>query len=254
MQNLKTKYGDKALVTGASSGIGKAFALQLAQQGITPILIARTKANLNAVAEEILTKYQIKAPTYSVDLSDEKATLDFFTEIENQNISLLVHSAGMENNGSFTKINRENELKLLRLNVTSTYLLTHHFAQKMTQAKKGGILLVSSMAGLMALPYFSNYAATKSYVHNLGLSLYAELKEHNVDISVLAPGLTATNMTADNGVDWGKMPMMSMKASEAAEIALSKLGKNATIIPGFMNKMMVMNGMMVKRAINKDKI
>lgn len=96
------------------------------------------------------------------------------------------------------------------------------------------------MAGLMPTPYFSNYAATKSYVHHLALSLYTELKMNNVDISVLAPDLTETNMTADNGVDWSKIPTSSMKPSIAAQIALNNFGKKATIIPGFMNKMMVM--------------
>lgn len=268
MQNLKTKYGNKAVVTGGSSGIGKAFALALAKQGITPILVARNKEKLTAVAQEISTQFKVKPPTYSVDLSDEKATLDFLKEIDNEEIGMLIHSAGMENNGSFTKISEEKELQMIKLNITSTYLLTNHFAKKMSVAKSGGILLVSSMAGLMALPYFSNYAGTKSYVHNLGLSLYPELKRNNVDISVLAPGLTETNMTADNGVDWSKMPMMSMKPSEAVEIALNNMGKKATIIPGFMNKMMVMmgkrlfsiksfgvmNAMMVRGAISSHKL
>lgn len=181
---------------------------------------------------------------------------------------MLIHSAGMENNGSFIKISPEKELSMIKLNITSTYLLTNHFAKKMSAAKKGGILLVSSMAGLMATPYFSNYSATKAYVHQLGLSLYTELKANNVDISVLAPGLTETNMTADNGVDWSKVPMSSMDPSEVAQISLNSIGKKGTIIPGRMNKMMVMmdkrlfsiksfgalNGMLMKKAINSEKL
>lgn len=268
MQNLKNKYGNKALVTGGSSGIGKAFALELAKQGIEPILVARNKEKLSAIQQEILTKYSINAQIFSVDLSDEKAVAGFLTGIDNQEIGLLIHSAGMENNGSFIKTPFEKELKLIKLNITSTYLLTNHFAKKMSSVKKGGILLISSMAGLMSTPYFSNYAASKSYVHNLGLSLYYELKQNKVDISVLAPGLTDTNMVADNGVDWSKIPMASMKPEKVAQIALKNIGKKATIIPGFMNKMMVMmakrffsmktfssiNGMMTKKALSKEKL
>ncbi|SOE23708.1 hypothetical protein SAMN06298216_4091 [Spirosomataceae bacterium TFI 002] len=268
MQNLKSKYGNKAVVTGGSSGIGKAFAMELAKQGIQPILVARSKNKLSEIADEISTKYKIEAQTFSVDLSDEKATLAFLTEIDKQDIGMLIHSAGMENNGSFLKISEEKELQIIKLNITSTYLLTNHFAKKMSVAKQGGILLVSSIAGLMPSPYFSNYASTKAYVHQLGLSLYTELKLNNVDISVLAPGLTDTNMVTDNGVDWTKIPMASMSPSEAAKIALNGLGNKATIIPGFMNKMMVLmarrifsmkafskiNGSMTRKAIANHKL
>ena len=268
MQNLKQKYGEKALVTGGSSGIGKAFAMELAKQGIEPILIARGKEKLDNAAQEIYETHNVKPKVFSVDLSDEDAINAFLSQIENQEIGMLVHCAGMENNGSFTKISSEKELMMIKLNVTATYLLTNHFAKKMIVRKKGGILLVSSMAGLMSTPYFSNYAATKSYVHNLGLSLYPELKQSGVDISVLAPGLTETNMVADNGIDWSKLPMSSMKPAEAAKISLNNLGKKATIIPGMMNKIMVgmakrvfsmksfglMNGWMIRKAISKEKI
>ncbi|MFA9392823.1 MAG: SDR family NAD(P)-dependent oxidoreductase [Prolixibacteraceae bacterium] len=268
MQNLKEKYGKKALITGGSSGIGKAFAIELAKQGIEPILVARNKEKLKEIEQEILSKYKVRVQTFSVDLSNEKETLDFIQEISSSDIGLFIHSAGMEHNGSFTKISSENGMKLIKLNISSTFLLTNHFAKQMTEKKKGGILLVSSMAGLMPSPYFSNYAASKSYVHTLGLSLYFELKNKGVDIAVLAPGLTDTNMVADNGVDWSKVPMAIMAPSKAAQISLANLGKKATIIPGFMNKMMVMmarrvfsmksfsgiNGSMTRKAISNDKL
>ncbi len=268
MQDLKNKYGCKALVTGGSSGMGRAFAFELAKQGIEPILIARSKDKLDETANEIFEKHNVKAQVYSVDLSDENAITTFLSQIENEKIGLLIHAAGMENNGGFTKVNPQKELMLIKLNVTATYLLTNHFAKKMTQNKKGGILLISSMAGLMPTPYFSNYAASKAYVHNLGLSLYPELKDKGVDISVLAPGLTETNMVADNGIDWSKLPMSSMKPEKVAKITLSNLGNKATIIPGFMNKMMVamskrvfsmksfssLQGSLIKKAISDDKL
>lgn len=268
MQNLKKKYGNKALVTGGSSGIGKAFAFELAKLGIEPILIARNLEKLNIAAAEINEKHKIKTQVFSVDLSDETAIQLFLSKIETQEIGLLIHCAGMENNGSFTTVSPEKELILIKLNVTATYLLVNHFATKMVKKKNGGILLVSSMAGLMPTPYFSNYAASKSYVHNLGVSLYTELKKNNVDISVLAPGLTDTNMVADNGVDWSKLPMSSMLPSEVAKISIRNLGKKATIIPGVMNKIMVamakrffsmktfsqINGWMIRKALSKDKL
>jgi len=138
----------------------------------------------------------------------------------------------------------------------------------MSEASKGAILLVSSMVGLMPTPYFTNYAASKSYVHNLGISLHAELKNKGVTVSVLAPGLTDTNMVQDNGVDWSKLPFSSQKPEEVVKITLNNLGRKATIIPGFMNRMMVamgkrffslksfsyINKLMIEKAISKEKI
>jgi len=268
MQNLKNKYGNTALITGGSSGIGKAFAFEFARLGIEPILIARNKENLETVAHEISTTYNLNVLTYSVDLSNENAIQDFLKEITSLNIGMFIHCAGMENNGGFTKLSTEKELQLIKLNVTSTYILTKHFAKKMTEVSKGVILLVSSMVGLMPTPYFTNYAASKSYVHNLGISLHAELKSKGVDVSVLAPGLTETNMIQDNGVDWSKLPFSSQKPEEVVQITLRNLGRKATIIPGFMNKMMVaigkrffslksfsyINRYMIEKAISKEKI
>jgi len=268
MGNLKNKYGPKALITGGSSGIGRAIALELAQQGIQPILIARNQEKLNEVVEEISSKYKINALTYSVDLSNEEAINNLLKNIDTLSIGIFVHSAGMENNGSFTKISTEKELQLIKLNITSTYILANYFAKKMSESKKGAILLISSIGGLMPLPYFANYAASKSYVHYLGMALHSELKNKGVDISVLAPGLTETAMTHDNGIDWSKLPFSSQKPNEVAKIALNNLGRKATIIPGFMNRMVVaigkrffslrsysnINQYMIKKAISNDKI
>lgn len=239
MKNLTSKYGNRVLITGGSSGIGKAFAIELTKQGFQPIIVARNQRKLDTISLQLEMEYKVKPLTYSVDLSDENQVLDFLSEIQNEDIGLFIHCAGMENNGAMIKIAPLKELQLLKLNVNATYLLTNHFAKRMKEQQLGGILLVSSMAALMPTPYFSNYAASKSYVHNFGLSLYTELKKHGVDVSVLAPGLTETNMVADNGVNWEKLPVSSMSANEVARISLAKLGKKATIIPGFKNKMMV---------------
>jgi len=267
MQNLKTKYGDTALVTGASSGIGKAFATALAKQGVKPILVARNLQRLQALADELKANYNINTPLYSVDLSDIEAVRAFTKTIDNYDISVFVHSAGLENNGSFIKIAAEKELNVINVNVVATYVLTKYFAEKMSKKRRGGILLVSSMIGLMPSPYFSNYTASKAYTHYLGTSLTTELKEHNVDVSVLAPGLTDTPMKDSTGVDWAKMPMASMTPERVAQLALGKLGKTSSIIPGLMNQMMVvmarlspqkifssMNGWMIKRGIAIENI
>ncbi|QWX83028.1 SDR family NAD(P)-dependent oxidoreductase [Cellulophaga sp. HaHaR_3_176] len=268
MHRLEEKYGNTALITGGSSGMGEAIAFELASKGITPILVARNKEKLAVTAKKIASKHKINAITYSVDLSDIEAIKVFLQEISNTDIGLFINCAGIENNGSFTEIETDKEIQLINLNITSTYLLTKHFADKMAKNKKGGILLFSSLFGLMGSPYFANYAASKAYVHNLAISLYPELKELGVDISVFAPGLTDTEMTKTADVDWSKIPMSTMQPDNAAKIALYNLGKKATIIPGFMNKMMVfmakrifsmksfslMNSKMIRKAIPNSKL
>ena len=120
---------------------------------------------------------------------------------------------------------------------------------KMVARKRGGILMVSSLAGHMASPYFSNYAGTKAYVLQFGTSLHGELKAHGVDVTVLSPGLTNTPMTADNDVDWSKLPFTAKDPDEVARLAINGLGKKAVVIPGKRNHIAaIMSGIMSHKA------
>lgn len=267
MQDLKSKYGNTALITGASSGMGKAFAHHVTKQGINPILVARNEQRLKSLSQELSKSYGVYAQYHSTDLSNMESIEALIQKIDNQNISLFIHSAGLENNGDFTKIPLEKEMNVIGVNVIATYKLSRYFAEKMKAQGKGGILLLSSMIGLMPSPYFTNYTASKAYTHYLGTSLSTELKTFGVDVTVMAPGLTDTPMKDSTGVDWSKMPMATMSPEKATKIALSKLGKTTSVIPGLMNKMMVlmarlsptkmfstMNGWMIKRGVSPEKL
>ena len=132
-----------------------------------------------------------------------------------------------------------------------THIKDNNFEQKLIKRKRGGILFVSSMIGHMPNPYFSNYAATKAYILNLGLSLNGELKKHGIDVSVLSPGPTDTPMISGTDMDLTKLPMSVQPASYVAKVGLDALGKKPVVIPGFKNNMMVTttNMMPVKVAI-----
>lgn len=237
MENIfKNTYGEWALVTGANSGIGKALALEIAAKGLNVVLVARRIPELEEVANKIKAEHKVSTMIISADLTEQNGINAVIDKTDGLNIGMLVLSAGIENNGSFIKNDLETELKVIQLNIVSTLKLTHHFAKKMEFSKKGGILLVSSLTAHMPSPYFSNYAATKSYVLNFGSSLYAELKPKGIDISVLSPGVTNTSMSENTGIDWTKTKVQIMSPEEVAKEALKHFGKKLSIIPGSGNR------------------
>lgn len=262
---FKNKYGNWALITGATSGIGAELTSQIAAKGLNIILVARKEKELAQHALTLKERYGVETKTISADL----ATAEGIEKVKQvkEKIGLLVLAAGLEENGAFEKTSLGQELKVIQINVVATLQLTHHFAKAMVSEKKGGILLISSLSGHMPNPYFSNYAASKAYVLNLGASLYGEFKPKGIDISVLSPGLTNTPMTANNGMDWKKTPMKAMDPSIVAEEGLKGLGKRFLTVPGGKNKMMAwmakhsplemqakMNEKMVRKAIDQHKI
>ena len=233
---FKQRYGDWALITGGTSGIGAEIASQLAGEGMNIVLVARKEQDLIAQTERLQRLYKVKTQYISADLATQQG-MEKVTQV-NQDIALLVHAAGVEVSGAFEKTPLEKEMQLVQLNVTSTLYLSHFFAQQMVARKRGGILLVSSLVSHMVSPYFANYAGSKSYVLNLGAALYGELKPKGVDVSVLSPGLTNTAMAAGADVDWSKLPMAQKEPAAVAELALSRLGKRFLTIPGLRNKIM----------------
>ena len=265
--NFKERYGEYALITGGSSGIGKAIANELAKKGLNIILVARRLEELQQTANEIKKQNNVDVVCLSADLLTEAGMQTIKNETEKYKIGLLVPAAGLEVNGAFEKNNLEKELRVIKLNVTVTMELTHHFVQKMVSRKKGGLLLIASLSGHMPNPYFANYAGTKAYVLNFGASLYGELKPKGIDVTVLSPGLTNTPMVADNGVDWSKTPLQALPPEEVAKTAINALGKKLIAIPGFKNKMMgamakhtpfkmgaIMGKKMMDKAINPSKL
>jgi short-subunit dehydrogenase len=263
--SFQKKYGEWALVTGATSGIGSHIADQLAEKGLNILLVSRNEDELKAHAEKLSKKYGVQTSIIPADL----ATAEGMAKVRatKLKIGLLVPSAGLEVNGAFEKTSYETEMKVLQLNVISTFELVHHFSREMVGRGRGGILLIASLSGMMPNPYFANYAGTKAYVLNLGASLYAELRLKGVDVTVLSPGLTATPMVSNNGMDWKKTPMVAMEPAKVASLAINALGKGPLIIPGSRNWLMVammklspiklaaiMNEKMMRNAIDKSKI
>jgi len=250
--DYKQKYGSYALVTGGTSGIGAEFCSQLAEKGLNIVLVARRQNLLDEKAAELRQKYNIDVKTIQADLTLQADIQKVIEGTKDLEIGLLIPCAALETHGLFAKIDLQKELAMIHLNVITAYTLSHHFSQKMIERKRGGILFVASMIGHMPNPYFSNYAATKAYILNLGTSLNGELKKHGIDVSVLSPGPTETPMLTGSDMDVTKLPMSVQPASYVAKIGLDALGKKPVVIPGFKNNMMVTmtNMMPIKVAIN----
>lgn len=237
--NYKEKYGEYAIITGGTSGIGAAFADQLAKKGLNIVLVARRENLLQSKAAELTQKYKIEVKTIQADLTKTEDYSKIFDATEHLEIGLVIACAGMENHGLFTKIDAQKLINEIQLNVTSLMAITHHYVQKMVPLKRGGVLLVSSMIGHMPNPYFSNYAGTKAFVVNFGMSLNGEMKKHNIDVTVLSPGPTNTPMVEGMNVDMTKFPMTTHQPEYTARVGLDALGKKPIVIPGFKNTMMV---------------
>lgn len=263
--NYTNKYGQWALVTGGTAGIGLALAKQAASQGLNIILVARRVDLLAQTQKAIQDQYQVKVKIIELDLTLDSALDKLFEETKNLDVGLLIPNAGIELNGLFINSSLEENRKLLRLNTEVPMALIHHYGRKMAARNKGGILLISSGFGYQGVPYIANYSATKSYILTLGEALNVELKNYGVDVTVLSPGLTKTAMTDNSTIDFDKLPVLSMSADMVAGIGMQALGKKSTIVAGFVNKFYIwlnrlvprsvpvkLFGFLIRRAIRKD--
>jgi short-subunit dehydrogenase len=236
----RARFGPWALVTGASSGIGLAFARHLAANGINLALAARRLSTLDEIGRDLSTRHGIAHRTVAVDLTrpDHLATVTAATA--DLDIGLVVSNAGDMLLGEFLDNTHEDLLAELRINTEAHLSLTHHFGRSMVRRGQGGIVLVSSLAGVQGVPYIASYSAAKAYLLTLGEALHHELSPHGVAVTVLTPGATATPMMTRFGADRTAMGRMMMPAEACAAEGLTALGgRRPTRISGRMNRLTV---------------
>ncbi|WP_281558377.1 SDR family NAD(P)-dependent oxidoreductase [Thalassomonas sp. RHCl1] len=229
-----------ALITGASSGIGLAYAWELAQSKQSLILVARNRGKLHEISEELSKRYGIAVKVIAADLSTSQGVEHVINETEGMSVELLINNAGKEESGEFLKLNTADMLSSIALNCSAPMLLSHHFARKMAENGGGRILFLSSIVAFQGVPLISNYAATKAYLLTFAEGLAAEVQDKGVDIAIAAPGFTDTNLASDMNFD--NTPIKPMEAMFVACYTLEKLGKQRIIIPGFINKFLFYSG------------
>lgn len=219
----------KALITGASSGIGKDMAKYLDKLGFDLILVARRKERLNELKKELKNSTKI----ISLDLIDSENVFKLYDLVKDEDIDLLINNAGFGLFGLTHKTDLKRELEMIDLNVKAVHILTKLFLQDFVVKDKGRILNVASSAGFMAGPRLNTYYATKNYVVRFSTAIYEELRRmrSNVHISVLCPGPVETEF---NEVAKGDFIVKGQRSEVVAKRAIDKCLKNKlVIVPSF---------------------
>ncbi len=240
MKDKKQNYGAWALITGANSGIGAAFAEELAQQGYNIALVGRRFEALHTTAQQLEKIHMVKTRVIAVDLSDSDALTHISDNTSDLDIGLLISNAGDDAMGAMLRVELPKLTQMLRLNTQTHLELTHHFGRLFENRGSGGILLVSSTAGLQATPFLGNYAGSKAYLLNLGMALNYEMRGTGVDVTVLLPGPTKTpGLLEKPAIAIHALPAPQMSAKSVARIGLEALKKNKPfVIAGRLNRLM----------------
>lgn len=218
-----------ALITGASSGIGKELAKNLAGRGFNLILVARRPAKLKEVKEEIGMFSDVKIKLICRDLSKPEQCVDLYRQVERLNVDIVVNNAGFGLFGKFDQTDLDRELLMIDTNIKAVHILTKLFLQDFKRRNYGFILNVSSIAGFMAGPLMATYYASKNYVLQLTRAISEELRQdgRNVYVGALCPGPVDTEF---NSVAGSEFAIGGASAAEVAEYAIEQMFKGKTII------------------------
>ena len=232
-----------ALVTGASKGIGKAIAEELAARKFNLLLVARSQGLLQAVAKDIIGKYKVEVDYLSTDLSSPNAAEQVFNwcKEKNYSIEILVNNAGYGLSGPMEKYSIAENTSMMQVNMITPVQLCQFFLPTLKQQKKAYILNIASSAAYQAVPYLSVYAGTKSFVLSYSRGLRQELKKTNVSVTCISPGATDTDFVVraqigEKGLKTANK--VNMAAGAVAKIAVkSMFAGKAEVITGFINKL-----------------
>jgi hypothetical protein len=240
-----------ALITGASSGIGKAFARKLASLGRNVFLVARSEDKLIALCNELGRTNNIRAQYFVLDLSRPDAPARLFEEAEKRGlvVDLLINNAGFGSLGDFSRLELDRELNMIDLNVRAVAEITHRFLSQMRQRKQGTIINVASTAGFQPVPFMATYAATKAFLLSFSEALWEENRIHGIHVMALCPGVTETNFFEASRMQ--KPPMRAAQSSEeVVEAALQGLARrNRTVVSGWTNYFMIEAQRLVPRSL-----
>lgn len=239
------------LITGASSGIGEAFARKLATRGQNLLLVARSEDKLITLCNELGRAKSIRAQYVAMDLSQPDAPARLFEETQERDLQIdfLINNAGFGSIGDFTKLDLARELNMIDLNLRALVELTHRFLVPMRERQSGAIINVASTAAFQPVPFMATYAATKAFVLSFSEALWEENRRFGIKVMALCPGVTETNFFAASQMQ--KPPArISQTAEDVVDTALRglKWGRSH-IISGWPNYLMIQSERLAPRSL-----
>ncbi len=245
-------HGKTVLITGASSGIGEAFAQQLAEAGANLILTARSRDRLETLAGDLRKSNPVNISIVVADLADPAGPQSVFREVERAGlkVDLLINNAGFGQVGDFAHVPLDRQMEMIQVNVSALVVLTHLFLQEMLQRRSGAIVNVASTASFQAVPYFAIYAATKAFVLTFSEALHLECASSRVRVMALCPGRTETNFQAVAGTGKRISTGGIQTAAAVARVGLGALSQGRShVVSGANNRIMVQLERLLPRSV-----
>jgi len=229
--SLRERYGDWAVITGASAGIGLEFARALARDGIHCVLVARRREKLNALATELKEQFQVEVRVEAADLASPDGPDQVADAVADIDVGILVNNAGVGYAGRFDKQDTGRLREMVNLNCVAPVVLTSRLLPGMRDRGRGAMIVSGSVAGRQPLPLHGIYSATKAFDLHLGEALWAEMRADGVDVLVLEPGPTLTEFQQAAG----ELPHEGASASSVVNAALDALGQQPSVVAGWWN-------------------
>ncbi len=250
MSSWKERYGEWALVTGASAGIGEEFCRQLAAKGMNIVSVARREELLRQLGEQLTAEYGVQTREVAVDLIQIDASERIEQAVSGLEVGLLVNNAGFGHFGRFHTESIQRDEEMIRLNCLAPVALTHKFLPKMVERQRGGVIFLASTSAYQATPYLSVYGATKAFNLHLGEGLWAEYRKKGIDVMALSPGYTNTEFQKTAEVTEGKSGVLWTTPDKVVATALKDFGKKPSVIHGGLNWFLAFAARFAPRRLN----
>lgn len=241
------------LITGASSGIGEAFARRLASEKHNLVLVARSGEKLKSLCEELGSAHSIDCRYVAVDLLEFEADIQLFNETENKGLEIdwLINNAGFGSSGDFAKLDLERELEIIDLNISALVALTHRFLQKMRERKSGTIINVSSAAGFQPIPFMATYAASKAFVSSFTEAIAEENRPFGIHVMALCPGSTKTNFFEASNIERPIQVKGQQTVDDVVNTAMKAIAQRKTkVVSGWANYIGAIAGTIVPNSVS----
>src|SRR5687767_1937992 len=218
------------LITGASGGIGEAFARRLAAEKHNLVLVARSEKKLHELCDELMIKHDIIAHYVVLDLSESGADRRLLAETDRHKLEVdwLINNAGFGSSGDFATLDVDRELRMIELNVSALIAITHRYLKQMRERQSGTIINVSSAAGFQPIPFMATYAATKAFVTSFSEAIAEENRPFGIHVLALCPGSTKTNFFAASNIQRPIQVKGQQTAEDVVETALRAVKSGRT--------------------------